>query len=678
MRWTRSILAMLMICMGMAVWLLPMQPATATPWLTVSDVWPGDFTTAPNGNVTVGCGDNRDLVTYDSAGNTVRQLDRTQTVDGVPNCIQKPVVDQDGNLYGQPVDGQGQVGPNMLAYEGSNLLWKYPVTCSVGAQSGIAVGADGNIYVLTDTGAGLHLVGLDPVLQPNETQPLVVMDTAVNASCSSVLRPYDDGIAVDSGTNISLYDYSGTLTGQVSNPYSGWVSVNADGEVFVPSSYDGQVLSKYDKTGQKEWDYDAGVGIDASFPMSDGSTMLFMSHPDNSVRKVSGNGDVLGDDVTLVPDSIEATISPMHMVASNKGQLVYVAGVYEDHVLSSSIVGVLSSSMRIQSQIEVDDHGASTMTGPGAIRITRDRVFFQAGGVFMPSVLVGITASDVGFDYPRSSVFGVEDSSLNYVAMGDSFSSGEGNPAFNPWTDRGGVNECHRSQDHAYPTLLANDSSLNLDLVDFVACSGATMDDVFGNAEPGDPLGKGDEPAQIDAINGDTDVVTITIGGNDVGFSDYILDCLWECGPGDPAYTTIMSNINVLQFKLELKSTYSEILERLTNPNARLLVVDYPNLAGSNSSGMCNWIDYSGAYSVQNALNDVIETAVDEVDQSDSRIELVDTNAAGSPFAGRHLCNGDPSTEDFNGFISNNWEYSFHPNNSGHQHYKEVVADALN
>ena len=68
------------------------------------------------------------------------------------------------------------------------------------------------------------------------------------------------------------------------------------------------------------------------------------------------------------------------------------------------------------------------------------------------------------------------------VFMGDSFSSGEGVSPFEIGTDAGGVNECHRSP-LAYPRLLQGD--LDLGLTAFVACSGATTDNVLhgGNAE---------------------------------------------------------------------------------------------------------------------------------------------------------------------------------------------------
>lgn len=89
-----------------------------------------------------------------------------------------------------------------------------------------------------------------------------------------------------------------------------------------------------------------------------------------------------------------------------------------------------------------------------------------------------------------------------YVAMGSSFAAG---PGVTPMTE-GTPARCARSQ-HNYAQELARDRQLTL--VD-VSCSGATTAHILG---PWNEL-----PPQIDAVTPDTRLVTITIGGNDVGY----------------------------------------------------------------------------------------------------------------------------------------------------------------
>ncbi|ONI83631.1 GDSL family lipase [Saccharothrix sp. ALI-22-I] len=100
----------------------------------------------------------------------------------------------------------------------------------------------------------------------------------------------------------------------------------------------------------------------------------------------------------------------------------------------------------------------------------------------------------------------------NYVALGDSYASGPFIP--HQRTDPLG---CFRSTRN-YASLVAE--RLGTKLTD-VTCGGATTVDMTA---PQDVL-FGPNPPQLDALTPDTDLVTVTIGGNDIGFSDIILTC---------------------------------------------------------------------------------------------------------------------------------------------------------
>jgi hypothetical protein len=104
-----------------------------------------------------------------------------------------------------------------------------------------------------------------------------------------------------------------------------------------------------------------------------------------------------------------------------------------------------------------------------------------------------------------------------YVALGDSFSSGETNAPY-PGTDSTS-DGCHRSR-VAYPVSV---SAMEGTGVAFVACSGARIQDVEG-ANSKYPI----EGVQLDRVNQTTNHVTITIGGNNVGFDTLIADCVHE------------------------------------------------------------------------------------------------------------------------------------------------------
>ncbi|MET0559729.1 MAG: PKD domain-containing protein [Solirubrobacterales bacterium] len=140
-----------------------------------------------------------------------------------------------------------------------------------------------------------------------------------------------------------------------------------------------------------------------------------------------------------------------------------------------------------------------------------------------------------------------------YVSLGDSFSAGEGVPEFSPGTaadvspvpdalkDRYPYdNTCHRSDHGSYGQRLVTDESLavNVQPAEFAACSGAVTRD-FETDNPGN-LG---ESRQLDHLSQFTDVVTLTLGGNDIGFKDIAILCAaFDCDEILGAYGAIGSD----------------------------------------------------------------------------------------------------------------------------------------
>jgi lysophospholipase L1-like esterase len=118
----------------------------------------------------------------------------------------------------------------------------------------------------------------------------------------------------------------------------------------------------------------------------------------------------------------------------------------------------------------------------------------------------------VGF--PASSGAAIGKSPKHYVALGDSYTSGPVIPV-----QRIDPIGCERSTNN-YPALLARTLRIH-DYTD-VSCSGAKT--VNMTAPQTVPLGV--NPPQFDALRRDTDFVTLTIGGNDLGFTEIIFTCV--------------------------------------------------------------------------------------------------------------------------------------------------------
>ncbi|WAL74661.1 SGNH/GDSL hydrolase family protein [Kitasatospora sp. YST-16] len=217
---------------------------------------------------------------------------------------------------------------------------------------------------------------------------------------------------------------------------------------------------------------------------------------------------------------------------------------------------------------------------------------------------VGMLASPAGAATPTY------DSTTHYVAMGDSYSAGLG--AANPTLP------CGQST-QGYPTLWAQDHGI-ASFTD-VTCSGAVSDDVLTK--------------QLPALNAQTDVVTITIGGNDVGLGQQVSTCL---SGGDQVCSQ-----TVQQFKADLPTylakidqTYAAI--RQAAPNAKVYVLGYPHLF--EPSPIC-W-DLAPSLAARITLNDGNDALNNGLAQhaTQAGFTFVDVRQA---FSGRSDCSFLPS-----------------------------------
>ena len=152
-------------------------------------------------------------------------------------------------------------------------------------------------------------------------------------------------------------------------------------------------------------------------------------------------------------------------------------------------------------------------------------------------------------------------SGTHYVALGDSYSSGDGAGSYS-----GG--SCDRSA-YAYPQQWANANAPAS--FAFVACSGATTSDVLSS--------------QVSALSASTTLVSITIGGNDVGFSSVLETCVLE------STSSCESAVAGAEAKVAspLPSELDSVLQTIRKdaPAARIVVLDYPELYDLSRSSSC-------------------------------------------------------------------------------------------
>lgn len=164
-----------------------------------------------------------------------------------------------------------------------------------------------------------------------------------------------------------------------------------------------------------------------------------------------------------------------------------------------------------------------------------------------------------------------------YVAMGDSYtaSPGTGNPTGTPAG-------CDRS-DNNYPHLLA--AKLRpAEFVD-VSCGGATTEHLTGAQKTRD----GTNPPQLDAVNGDTTLVTVGIGGNDVGFVGFAGQCATQQATASPCKTRFTANgrDELAERITAAADRLGGILDQIRSKasDARIVVVGYPAVLPDDDGG---------------------------------------------------------------------------------------------
>ncbi|MET9384793.1 SGNH/GDSL hydrolase family protein [Streptomyces sp. NPDC002928] len=206
---------------------------------------------------------------------------------------------------------------------------------------------------------------------------------------------------------------------------------------------------------------------------------------------------------------------------------------------------------------------------PDATALRRRRV--TAVGAAVSACALGLASAAPAMATPDGASHG---RGTHYVALGDSYTSG-------PLIPRQVDTNCARS-DHNYPSLVSAERRTTV--FKDVSCAGATTENMW---KP-----QGTNGPQLDAVQRDTDLVTVQIGGNDVGFGSIIATCA-RLGAtdltGNPCQRYYSSSgtdqlvLNVLDTMPKVAAVLREVHARA--PHARVLVVGYPDLLPDDGSG---------------------------------------------------------------------------------------------
>jgi GDSL-like Lipase/Acylhydrolase family len=164
----------------------------------------------------------------------------------------------------------------------------------------------------------------------------------------------------------------------------------------------------------------------------------------------------------------------------------------------------------------------------------------------------------------------------NYVALGDSYAAGPLIP--NPVLPLG----CLKSSNN-YSHLAA--PSIGLALRD-ASCSGAKTTNMTTpqNVDPDGP-----NPPQFNSLDASSTVVSLTIGGNDIGFSEVAESCITINPFSHPCLDKYNPGGND-QLKARIEATAPKVAAALQgihtrSPSAKIYVVNYPAIFPETGSG---------------------------------------------------------------------------------------------
>ncbi|MFE6682581.1 SGNH/GDSL hydrolase family protein [Streptomyces sp. NPDC057729] len=277
-----------------------------------------------------------------------------------------------------------------------------------------------------------------------------------------------------------------------------------------------------------------------------------------------------------------------------------------------------------------------------------------------------------------------------WVALGDSYTAGVIRAAGNIFeVPRDG---CERT-DRAYPQVIDRDLGGLFELTN-VSCGAATIENVTDT--PQNPIGRHlppisedpdypfpAVPPQSEAVGADTNVITVGVGGNSLGFTDFLTKCAQlgseNDGKNTPCKDTLAADVpNRLK---TVRHEYDRMLAVLHRraPHAKILAVGYPTVIPRDAS-KCSFGDLTQFGTITQGdlawlRQDVLEPlnkAIDDSTGTQDAASFVDLYTSSRDHS---VCDDSKWVE---GFVTLPDQLSFvHPNALGHRNAADHVEEAM-
>jgi lysophospholipase L1-like esterase len=222
-----------------------------------------------------------------------------------------------------------------------------------------------------------------------------------------------------------------------------------------------------------------------------------------------------------------------------------------------------------------------------------------------------------------------------YVALGDSYAAGVGSGNTGGGCGRGTF---------SYPNLWKDAHSPAS--FQFPACAGATVRDVLDR--------------QVPSLSAETGLVTVTVGGNDVGFDDVMTTCSVSSDRACASAVERAEGLAREELPGRLERLFAAVAERA--PGAKVVVLGYPRLFESRScAGGLSEAKRAAVNGGADLLAEVMASSAGA-----AGVAFVDVREA---FAGHGICGADPWVHPVTSPVAD----SYHPNRSGYVGYLRAL-----
>ncbi|MFC7842826.1 SGNH/GDSL hydrolase family protein [Streptomyces sp. NPDC057382] len=251
---------------------------------------------------------------------------------------------------------------------------------------------------------------------------------------------------------------------------------------------------------------------------------------------------------------------------------------------------------------------------------------------------------------------------------------------------------CERT-DRSYPQVVDRDLGGLFELTN-VSCGAATIDNVTDT--PQDPIGRHMPPIsedpdypfpavppQSEAVSSDTDVITVGVGGNTLGFAGILAECPQlggeSGGKGTPCKDALGDGIPA-RLKT-VRQDYDRMLEVLHEraPHAKILAVGYPAIIPGDASS-CSFGDLTQFGTITQGdldwlRDDVLEPLDKAISDSTGTQDAADFVDLYDSTRTHSVCDDRKWVE---GFVTLPDQLSFvHPNALGHRNAADHVEEAM-